>query len=164
MIAQRQKHAQPGASGKLKAPMLFGAFLGGSCACTACAYEGSRLLNYYTGECVPPTTWCQKFNCLLLPISGVSTHCYFLLCTAEIWRREKRRVVRGLKTYHPFPDEALRLAGQQRSEVESGLTAQGQLSLLGTSLLWLPGYSGCQGSFGFVAVLNELHFYISSQD
>lgn len=118
--------------------MLLGAFLGGSCAYTACAYEGSRLLvNYYTGECVPLTTWCQKFNCLSLPISGLSTHCYFLLYTAEIWRREKRRVVRGLKTYHPFPDEALRLAGQQRSEVESGLTAQRQSSLLG------PRYFGC---------------------
>lgn len=45
--------------------------------------------------------------------------------------------MRGLKSYHPFPDEALRLAGQQRSEVESGLTAQRQPSLLG------PCYFGC---------------------
>lgn len=45
--------------------------------------------------------------------------------------------MRDLKTYHPFPDEALMLAGQQRSGVESGLAAQRQPSLLG------PRYFGC---------------------
>lgn len=55
--------------------------------------------------------------------------------------------MRGLKTYHPFPDEALMLAGQQRSGVESGLAAQRQPSRLDLVtlvawfpwLLWLPG-------------------------
>lgn len=145
--------------------MLFGAFLGDSCACTTCVYEGSRLLVelLYRRVCAPNHMVSEVELSLVAYLRTFHT---LLLSSLHSWNLEKGEeesceTSEDLSSFSRWSPKA-----SWTAEVWGRVGLDSTKAALSgrTSLLWLPGYSGCQGSFAFVAVLNELHFYVFSWD